>query len=78
MILALGLWIFLFPFVGPALGFPLASNPMSTGAHMAGMGMTPTVIVNHAMVFSNFLPGLVLGMIGTYQLFKERGEAATA
>ena len=72
LILALGLWIFLFPFVGPVFGLYLATRPMSAGSHMGSMGMTPSVIVNQAMVFSNFLPGVVLGMIGTYHLFKER------
>lgn len=76
VILILGLWVFIFPFVGPAFGLYLSPPPMGgMGSKMVAMGLTKTVIVNQAMVFSNFLPGLVLGMVGVYHLFKERDSA---
>lgn len=79
LILALGLWIFLFPFVGPVFGLYLAPPPMHMGmSSMRGMGATPTVIVNQAMVFSNFLPGVILSMIGIYHLFKESSTESLA
>jgi len=68
----LGLWIFLAPFTGPAIHLYL-TPPVTTGMSMMHMGTsmtTNTVVVNRAMVFFNFLPGLALVLIGVYNIFR--------
>ena len=77
-ILILGIWIFLFPFTGPAMGLPLAALPMGA-AHMAmPMGNVSTIVVTQAMVFSNIIPGIILTLIGVYHVFKERPRLTVA
>jgi len=68
----LGLWVFLAPFTGPAMHLYLTPPPaMSMGMMHMGTGMmNSTVVVNRAMVFYNFLPGLALILIGVYNIFR--------
>ncbi len=65
----IGLWVFLAPFIGPAMHLYLIPPSMSMGmSHMGGMNAN-AVVVNQAMVFFNFLPGAVLILIGIYLVF---------
>mgnify|MGYP001270435049 CR=1 FL=1 len=71
----IGLWVFLAPFIGPAMNLYL-DPPARTGMgmiHMTGTGMNSTVVVvNTAMVFFLFLPGAALMCIGLYFIFSGR------
>lgn len=72
VLFVLGLWVFLAPFIGPAIHLYLTPPPaMGMSMMHMGTGMTSnTVVVNRAMVFFNFLPGLVLILIGVYNIFR--------
>ncbi len=77
VIFLIGLWLFLAPFIGPAIGLPLAPASMGGMSHMGmRMGNMPTVTVNRAMVFVNFIPAVILMMAGLYELFRSRPAAA--
>lgn len=76
VIFLIGAWLFLAPFVGPAIGLPLVPAPMAGMSHMGmRMGSMPTVTVNRAMVFVNFIPAVILMMAGLYELFRSRPTA---
>ena len=67
-----GLWIFLAPFVGPAMHLNYVPPTTSTSPmHMAGMGglSTNAIVVNRAMFFFNFVPGAALVLVGIYLIF---------
>lgn len=80
VIFILGLWIFLFPFTGPVMGLSLVPAAQHMGMmHMGGnMGNTPVIVVNRAMVFSNFIPGALLMCVGVYALFSRAPQPAFA
>jgi len=73
----LGLWLFLAPFLGPTIGLPLVPAPsgtmMNMGTHMSASHM---VMINRAMVFFNFIPGLILLLVGMYYIFREQPNRA--
>ena len=74
----LGLWVFLAPFIGPAIHLYLSPPPMSTGMMHIGSGMmSNAVVLNQAMVFFNFLPGLILIPLGIYLIFSGRTSPIT-
>lgn len=78
VLFVVGLWVFLAPFAGPAMHLYLSPPPMSTGMmHMGGGMMTNAVVINKAMVFFNFLPGLVLILLGVYNVFSGRTSPVT-
>jgi len=67
----LGLWVFLAPFIGPAIHVYLVPPTMhTTMMHMGAGMMTNAVVINQAMVFFNFLPGVILILLGIYHIFK--------
>ncbi len=67
----LGLWVFLAPFIGPAIHLYLIPPSMHMGTmHMGGGMMMNAVVLNQAMVFFNFLPGVILILLGIYHIFK--------
>lgn len=67
----LGIWVFLGPFIGPAMHLYFVMPSASAMGMKAGgtMGNMNAVVVNPGMVFFNFLPGVVLTMTGLYRLF---------
>ncbi|GAC1350474.1 MAG: hypothetical protein NVSMB27_33330 [Ktedonobacteraceae bacterium] len=74
----LGLWVFLAPFIGPAMHLYLSPPPMHMGMTHMGTGMmSNAVVINQAMVFFNFLPGLILIPLGIYLLFSGRNSPIT-
>lgn len=75
----IGLWLFLAPFLGPVIGLPIVPAMSSSMMHMGmRMGNMPTVTVNRAMVFFNFIPGIILMLVSLYYLFERRPERAIA
>jgi len=69
VLFVLGLWVFLAPFIGPVMHLYFSPPTMSMGMqHMGGMSSS-VVVVNPAMVFFNFIPGMVLILIGIYHIF---------
>jgi len=68
----IGLWVFLAPFIGPAIHLSLIPPVASSGMHMGGMGgmNANAVVLDRAMVFFNFLPGVILTLLGVYYIFK--------
>lgn len=78
VLFVLGLWVFLAPFIGPVMHLYLTPPPMHmTGTmHMGGMDAN-AVVLNPAMVAFNFLPGLLLILIGIYHIFSGKAPAVT-
>jgi hypothetical protein len=76
VVLVLGLWIFLAPFLGPVVGLYLSPPPMRMGGMPMRMGMTTAITINRAMVFVDFIPGVVLSVIGVYYLFRRPAAEA--
>ena len=77
VLFVLGLWIFMSPFIGPVMHLYFSPPAMSMGMqHMGGMGgmSSNAVVVNRAILFFNFLPGLVLMLVGIYQIFNNRSS----
>ena len=76
VLVILGFWVFMAPFIGPVLHLYLTPPPMHmTGTmHMGGVTSMNaiTVVVNRAMVFFDFLPGVVLMFIGIYLAFSNQ------
>ena len=65
-----GLWVFLAPFTGPAMHMAYAQTATSSGMmHMGAGMMANAVVVNQAIVFFNFVPGVILIMLGLYYSF---------
>ena len=71
VLFVLGLWVFLAPFIGPVMHLYFSPPTMMGMQHMGGMGgmSSNAVVVNPAMVFFNFIPGMVLILIGVYHIF---------
>jgi hypothetical protein len=65
----IGLWVFLAPFIGPAMHMAYAQTSTGSMMHMGTGMMANAVLVNLAVVFFNFLPGVVLIMLGLYLAF---------
>ncbi len=78
VLFVLGLWVFLAPFIGPVMHLYYTPPPtgMMNMARMAGMSAR-VVVVNQAMVFFNFIPGVALILIGIYHLFSGRTSPVT-
>ena len=77
VLFVLGLWIFMSPFIGPVMHLYFSPPAMHMGMqHMSGMGgmSSNAVVVNRALLFFNFLPGLVLMLVGIYQIFSNRSS----
>ena len=76
VLVVLGFWVFMAPFIGPVLHLYLTPPPMHMGGtmHMGGAtSMNSTVVVvNQAMVFFDFLPGATLMLIGVYLVFSNQ------
>lgn len=70
----IGFWVFMAPFIGPVFHLYLAPPPTNMAGMMhMGTGMNATaVIVNRAMVFFDFLPGVILMVIGIYLIFSNQ------
>ncbi len=74
----IGLWVFLAPFIGPAMHLYLIPPPVNMGmSHMSGMNAN-AVVVNQAMVFFLFVPGAILMLIGIYLIFSGRTAPVTS
>lgn len=72
VLLLLGLWVFLAPFIGPVMHMYFSPPPMQGSmSHMGGMGgmNTNMVVVNPAIVAFVFFPGAILMFIGIYLTF---------
>lgn len=72
ILLLVGLWVFLAPVVGPLIHLYYTPPPMQMGGMNAN-----AVIVNQAMVIFNFLPGVILILIGIYLLFSGKTSPVT-
>ncbi|MHB8596285.1 MAG: hypothetical protein ACYDER_05680 [Ktedonobacteraceae bacterium] len=77
VLFVLGLWVFMSPFIGPVMHLYFSPPAMQMGMqHMGSRGgmNSNAVIVNRAILFFNFLPGLVLMVVGIYQIFNNRSS----
>jgi hypothetical protein len=72
IILLVGMWVFLAPVIGPLIHLYYTPPPMEMGG-MNASGAT----INQAMVIFNFLPGVVLILLGIYLLFSGRTSPVT-
>ena len=75
ILLLVGLWVFLAPFVGPVIH--LYSTPPPTGMMQTAAMNANDVIVNRAMLIFNFLPGVILMLVGIYHLFSGKTSPVT-
>ncbi len=70
VLFVVGLWVFLAPFMGPVVHWYYVQPPSAMSAMHRAFGMNMyAAVVNQATVFYNFLPGVVLILIGLYQAF---------
>jgi len=72
LILVMGLWLFLGPFLAPVIG--ISTQPTQSAPAMAGMAMPPkkAIVIDRSTLVFNFIPGPILVLIGVFYLFRER------
>lgn len=75
ILLLVGLWVFLAPFVSPVIHLYYTPPPMDM-MQTAGMNAN-AVIVNRAMLIFNFLPGVIVILVGIYHLFSGKTSPVT-